>query len=173
MKLTRLHLLLLLLCSCLAFWGGLLGLHAYYQEETYALIEPGLYLGAPVEEQPLGTQVVLNLCELADPYHCEVHLWKPIRDGAPGPPMTWLRTQVDFLTAQRQAGRTTFVHCLSGRSRSGMVITAYLMAEHGWTRDDAMAFVRTKWPSTRPNRVFMESLAVWERVLSADGAAGE
>jgi protein-tyrosine phosphatase len=38
---------------------------------------------------------------------------------------------VAAVDANRRAGRTTFVHCRNGVSRSGMVVTAYLM----WKND--------------------------------------
>jgi len=71
--------------------------------------------------------------------------------------------------AQRQAGRTVFVHCFAGVSRSGMVVTAYLMFKHGWTRDQALEFVRSKRPSAKPNGAFMELLLEWERELKIAG----
>lgn len=133
--------------------------------ENYSLIEPGLYMGNAVDVPPPDTTAVLNLCQTADRYQCEVHKWEPIRDAAPAPSLDWLRKQVDFVTAQRKAGRTTYVHCRAGISRSGMVVTAYLMQAHGWTRDEALAFVRTKRPLARPNPAFMELLLQWQAEL--------
>jgi protein-tyrosine phosphatase len=72
---------------------------------------------------------------------------------------------VDFIDSHRQNGRTVFVHCRNGVSRSGMVVVAYLMWEHGWTRDDALKFAREKRPIVRPNTAFMDQLADWEKVL--------
>ena len=55
---------------------------------------------------------------------------------------------------RRFADRVTFVHCRNGVSRSGLVVTAYLMHEHRWGRDEALAFLRTKRPIARPNVAF-------------------
>jgi len=82
--------------------------------------------------------------------------------GYPLEPVRAIRHQ--FIDAQRRDGVTTYVHCLNGVSRSGMVVTAYLY-EKRWTRDQALAFVRSKRPITRPNPAFMELLLKWEAVV--------
>lgn len=139
--------------------------HFTREPPDYAEIEPGLYVGAYVDEPPPGTQAVLNLCEMDDSYKAEVHRWKPIRDSAPAPSLDWLREQVDFIAAERKVKHGVFVHCFQGASRSGMVVVAYLMAEKGWSRDEAMRFVRAKRPGLRPNPAFVELLDQWERNL--------
>ena len=166
MRLTRLRVLLLLMASCLVAWLALLGVGWHLREpENYSLIEHGLYLGGNVNEPPPGTRAVLNLCEFADPYCCEVHVNDGIRDAAPAPSLDWLREKVAFVETQRKAGRTTFVHCFQGVSRSGMVMTAYLMKTHGLKLDEALRLVRAKRPQVRPNMAFMELLREWEREL--------
>ena len=128
----------------------------------YAEIERGLYLGAHVEEPPRGTTAVLNLCEMEDQYRAEVHRWQPIRDAAPAPSLDWLREQVAFIKDQRTVGRAVYVHCFQGASRSGLVVVAYLMAEKGWSREEAITYVRARRPALRPNPAFMELLREWE-----------
>jgi hypothetical protein len=134
-------------------------------ELNYSLIEEGLYQGGVVASPPPGTTAVLNLSETADTYQAEIHLWEPIRDAEPAPDIDWLRRMVRFVEEQRRAGRTTYVHCLNGVSRSGMVMVAYQMAKNGWTRDEAVRFVQSKRPITRPNPAFMQLLLDWERAL--------
>ena len=51
-----------------------------------------------------------------------------------------------------------------------MVVTAYVMFKYNWPRDQALAFVRSKRPQTRPNPAFMERLAEWERFLQERSA---
>src|SRR6202011_4872495 len=114
---------------------------------------------------PPGTMAVLNLCEAADPYQAEAHKWEAIRDAEPAPNIDWLRQMVEFVDTKRQAGLTVFVHCRAGVSRSGMVVTAYEMSKNHWTRDQALAFVRTRRPITRPNPAFMQRLLEWEQVV--------
>jgi Dual specificity phosphatase, catalytic domain len=170
MSLARrpLVLLALLLGAGLAAWLGLAWLEREYYGAgaNFSLIEPGLYMGGSVPEPPRGTGAVLNLCESDDGYRCTTHRWEPIRDAEPAPDLEWLRRQVDFIAAERKAGRTVFIHCRNGVSRSGMVVVAYLMFEHGWVRDEALDFARQQRPGIRPNPAFMERLADWERKLN-------
>ena len=163
MKIQRRRLLILLLISCVGCWLILLALQrSYAEKENYDEIEPGLIMGGYVSVPPPGTTAVLNLCEMDDSYHCEIHAWEPIRDAAPAPSIAWLAKQVEFVETQRTAGRTTLVHCFQGVSRSGLVVTAYLMYKNRWTRDEALAFVRAHRPEARPNSAFMDLLTEWE-----------
>ena len=132
---------------------------------NYSRIEDGLYLGGYVAQPPPGTRAVLNLCEAEDRYAAEVHRWTPIADAEPAPNLDWLREQVEFIDVQRQAGRPVYVHCRNGVSRGGMMTVAYLMHKNRWTRDEALAFVRTKRPEVRPNPAFMALLAEWEKAV--------
>jgi Dual specificity phosphatase, catalytic domain len=132
---------------------------------NYSRIEDGLYLGGCVPKPLPGVGAVLNLCETEDVYRAESHRWAPIRDTAPAPSLDWLREQVAFIEAERTMGKTVYVHCRNGVSRSGMVVTAYFMARHGWSRDEAVIFVRSGRPVLRPNPAFMKLLLEWERSL--------
>src|SRR5262249_10460044 len=122
----------------------------------------GLYVGGDVAKPPPGMKTVLNLCDTKDPYACETHVWEPIRNTEPAPDLAWLRKQVEFIETRRKAGDTVYVHCRSGISRSGFVIVAYEMHKHGWTRDKALKFVRSKRPNAKPNPAFMKRLLEWE-----------
>jgi hypothetical protein len=133
---------------------------------NYDRIEEGLWLGGYVPEPPPGTRAVLNLCETKDTYHVESHRWDPIRDAEPAPSLDWLREQVAFIEAERAAGHTVYVHCRNGVSRSGMMVVAYLMAREGWTRDQAMAFVRERRQGLRPNPAFRDLLLQWQHALA-------
>lgn len=65
---------------------------------------------------------------------------------------------VAFIREQRRAGRTVYVHCLAGVNRSAAATTAYLMDEHGWDRDTALAYVKSKRPGVQPDPMMMELL---------------
>jgi hypothetical protein len=137
------------------------------ERPNYSQICDGLYMGGYVKAPPPGTKAVLNLSRLADPYKAEVHVWEKIKDTTPAPSIDWLKKQVKFIDAQRQAGKTVYVHCRNGVSRSGMVVVAYVMYKDKLPRDKALAQVRSKRPITRPNPAFMERLREWERVLES------
>jgi hypothetical protein len=141
-------------------------------DTDYALVEEGLFVGGWVKKPPPGTQAVLSLCEADDPYREEVAVWRgrPIPDGAPAPSLGWLREQVAFVAQQRKAGHQVYVHCAAGMSRGPMVTAAYLMQEHKWSRDEALAFLHERWPVVGPNQYFMALLLQWEeRVKEGDG----
>ena len=44
-----------------------------------------------------------------------------------------------------------------------MVVAAYYMARNRCSRDEAVAFVRSRRPGLRPNPAFMQLLLEWER----------
>jgi Dual specificity phosphatase, catalytic domain len=142
------------------------------EEPNYTLIEDRLWMGGLVLEPPRGTRAVLNLCEVPDPYHSDSHLWEPLNDGEPGPSLDDLRRLVEFVGERQQAGDTVYVHCRNGASRSGLVVTAYLMAEHQWTRDQALAFIRSKRTVVRPSPPYMQLLLEWEEGLKAKPPGG-
>jgi hypothetical protein len=143
------------------------------EEPSYSLIEDGLYMGGDVREPPPGVRAVVNLCEKKDSYQAEMHDWEPIRDAEPAPDLKWLKRMVELVDSRRRAGVPTLVHCRNGVSRSGMVVVAYEMAAKKWTRDEALAFVRTKRPQVRPNPAFMKLLEDWERELGAPAGGGD
>src|SRR5436309_38490 len=145
MKLARRIALGVLLICCIAGWLYLIWLEHDYNgpAKNYTQIEDGLWMGGFVDAPPSGTRAVLNLCEIEDPYQCDVHQWEAIKD-AEAPGIDWLRKQVNWVGEQRKAGLTVYVHCRNGVSRSGLVVIAYLMFKHNWTRDQAMEYVRSK-----------------------------
>jgi len=57
---------------------------------------------------------------------------------------------------------------MNGVSRSVTVVTAYLMKQHGWSRDETLALVRQRRPQARPNPAFMDLLAEWEKRLATE-----
>jgi hypothetical protein len=162
-KVRRLALALLLV-ACLGVWLWLRWLESTY-DRPYALIEDGLYVGSSVKSPPPGTTAVVNLCARADRYQVEASLWEPVFELGNEPSLEWLRRVVEFIDANRRADRTTYVHCMAGMNRSGAAVTAYLMLRHGWGRDRALAFVRSKRPEIQPNPTLMRLLAEWEREL--------
>jgi hypothetical protein len=172
MAITRRKCLGILLALTGVFSLLLFGLWLWLrEEENYSRIEDRLYLGGAVASPPWGTRAVINLCDKEDPYRCDFPIWEPIADSEPAPDIEWLRRMVDVLDAKQREGITTYVHCRNGVSRSGMLVVAYEMHKNHWTRDEALAFVRTKRPMTRPNPAFMRRLLEWEGMLKGERRA--
>lgn len=136
------------------------------QPPNYAEVEPGLFVGGHVDSPPWFTHATLNLCEVDDQYRTPAHEWHPTRDAAPAPSLDWLAERVTFVEGHRAQEQVVYVHCMNGVSRSVLVVTAYLMKRHGWTRDEALAFVRTRRSGARPNPAFMQLLTEWEQRLA-------
>jgi hypothetical protein len=158
---------LVVLGSTAAFLG-LLWLASANTEHQYAFLEDRLYVGSSIPQPPPGTKAVVNLCGREDRYPVEAVLWEPILEGGQEPNLVWLRRVVAFIDVQQRAGRTTYVHCMAGVNRSGMVVTAYLMYEHHWNRDAALAFVRMKRPDIGPSSDLMRLLSEWEKELNKE-----
>lgn len=149
-----------LVLVCLGIWLWLVWLEQS-RDAPYHHIEDGLYLGGSVAQPPSGTEAVVNLCGREDSYTVPAALWEPIFEADKEPSIDWLRRVVGFIDDQRQAGRTVYVHCLAGMNRSGAAVTAYLMFEHGWDRDVALAFIQGR-PQVQPNPTLMRLLAQWQ-----------
>jgi hypothetical protein len=151
--------------------AGILLLRFYLdsrEQENFTLIEPGLYMGGKLPKAPPGTDAVLNLCESDDGYRAGDYFWSPIPDTSPAPSLEWLEEKVNYVTDQRSQGKTVYVHCRAGVSRAGLVVVAYEMAKNHWTRDQALDFVRSQRPVTRPNPALMELLLEWEAKLGSE-----
>ena len=155
--------LVLVLCGVAACAAALAWWESQDQERPYDLIEARLYLGEAVSEPPTGTGAVVNLCGIEDPYKVEARLWSPILEGGGTPTLEWLNKVVDFIDEQRQAGRTVYVHCMAGVNRSAAATAAYLMRENGWSREQALAFLRSKRPQVQPDPELVRLLDEWER----------
>ena len=157
-------LLIALLLGSLGVSAWLYGLaHSY--DQPYCRVEDGLYLGRAVRQPPPGTRAVVNVCGREDPYQAEAVFWEPVFEAGKEPDLDWLRRTVEFIATQRKAGRPTYVHCLAGMNRSGAVVTAYLMHEHGWSRDQALSYLQQRRPVIQPNPQLMRLLAEWETAL--------
>src|SRR5262245_60219348 len=127
MKVTRRGFLIALLLLTIAAWPMLVWIERLYDlPENFAEVEPGLWMGGDTDKPPPGTYAVLNLCDKDDPYRTEVYLWDHIRDAPPAPSLDWLKKKVDWVETQHGNGNIAYIHCFAGRSRSGMVVTAYL-----------------------------------------------
>eukprot|EP01105_Mastigella_eilhardi_P005909 TRINITY_DN1758_c0_g1_i2.p1 TRINITY_DN1758_c0_g1~~TRINITY_DN1758_c0_g1_i2.p1 ORF type:complete len:352 (-),score=41.85 TRINITY_DN1758_c0_g1_i2:44-1099(-) len=77
----------------------------------------------------------------------------------------------DFIANSLHSGGRVLVHCHAGVSRSATVVVAYLIAAHGWTAEEAQAFVKARRPRILPKHNFVSQLAVWREHCTASAAA--
>ena len=134
------------------------------------LIDKGLWQGGQVNALPEGTSAVINLdmddfgTRFRDPDVARV--WLPIIDG-PFPGIPWLRMAVGILEAMRGADLTVYVHCYAGRSRSVMLVAAYLMKRYRWDVDSALDVINAENASSEPNPSFVAGLREWKEEMHA------
>jgi predicted protein tyrosine phosphatase len=81
-----------------------------------------------------------------------------------------LKAWPDVFEFIKSATSNVLVHCVSGISRSGATVIAYIMAMHHKTYDEALQFVRSKRPCVHPNSGFQRALKSFEETLAVQGA---
>jgi len=149
--------------------------------EWFSQVTPQLWLGgAPTYGRDyrrlleIGVGAVVNIrAERADDtafyarhgiHH--VRYWVPdveVPDAATiGRAVTWIKAQVD-------AGRTVLIHCAKGRGRSATLLAAYLMAERGFTFEQANALLKSKRPLTKLEERHRRVLEAWLADYRGDG----
>jgi len=72
--------------------------------------------------------------------------YSPIKDFSV-PPLEELIEIAKWIEKKAKNGKKVLVHCLSGKGRSGTIVTAYLMYSEGLSLRDALARVRSLKPS--------------------------
>lgn len=147
--------------------------------EWFSQVTPQLWLGgAPTYGRDyrrlleLGINAVVNIrAERADDTAFyerhgiqHVRYWVPdveVPDAAIiGRAVAWIKAQVD-------AGRVVLIHCAKGRGRSATLLAAYLMAEHGFTFDEANALLKSKRPLTKLEERHRRVLEAWRMTFDA------
>jgi hypothetical protein len=58
----------------------------------------------------------------------------------------------DWIKAQMDAGKVTYVHCKSGKGRSATMVAAYLMKYEGYSLDGAVALIKGQRPQVSINK---------------------
>lgn len=112
-------------------------------------IANGVYAANRAGARTVGDDwAVVSLCRIDDslrrPVRREVYLVD--KDGPHNPALcAVLDDAVAAIEAFRAEGRPVLVHCHGGRSRTGFVLTAWLMRQ-GMARADAWAHLLERWP---------------------------
>lgn len=135
---------------------------------------PNITCSTDVETlRALGVQAVLNTAveiddggaeELALRTHFAKYLRIPLRDVVEQSHVQQSLAQAcDFLDRAWLYSCPTYVHCRAGKSRSAMIVIAYLIHAHRWTLQQAYAHVAAQREQISPNIGFLAELMHFER----------
>ena len=135
--------------------------------EPISMIEDQLFMGNRAAAQEIP---ILRMCDISSvvqiqsfptaPFHPDSfkYLCLALTDLEEDSIMKILPEALAFIHAEIAAGRKVFVHCDAGVSRSGSVVTAYIMATHNIPFEEALQYVQAKRPCVGPNDAFKEQL---------------
>lgn len=133
-------------------------------------IKDNLWQGAyPGKELPKEIGIVVNLSSECPPesYHEDMKglLWMPTTDGV-YPGIDWLHTCVNYVSASISDGHNVLVHCLAGRSRSTLVVAAYMIKRTGGSVDDALNYIASKRPVICPEPIYVKALQEYAKEVT-------
>ncbi len=136
--------------------------------EWFSQVTPQLWLGgAPTYGRDyrrlleIGIGAVINIDDTA---FYERHGIRHVRYWVPDievPDAAIIGRAVAWIKAQVDAGRVVLIHCAKGRGRSATLLAAYLMAERGFTFDEANALLRARRPLTKLEERHRRALEEW------------
>jgi hypothetical protein len=125
-------------------------------------IRPWLYVGKYRETLELsylrasGIGAMLQLAELVEQPNITT-LYVAVEDGEPLP-IEKLRQGIDFVRAQKAAGKTVMIACGAGISRSVTFTMAALKEEEGLSLIDAIRDIQLVHPDALPHDKLVYSL---------------
>uniref|UniRef100_A0A914VAI2 Phosphatidylglycerophosphatase and protein-tyrosine phosphatase 1 n=1 Tax=Plectus sambesii TaxID=2011161 RepID=A0A914VAI2_9BILA len=70
--------------------------------------------------------------------------WLPTADFFAAPSAEMLQPAVAFINEVGASGKSVYVHCKAGRTRSATVVACYLMEKHNWLPNVAIEFMKSK-----------------------------
>lgn len=68
----------------------------------------------------------------------------------------------DYIEEKRKKGKTVFVHCHMGKSRSVSIIISYMIKYHSFSYESAFAYIKQLKPDIKPNRGFIKQLRIYK-----------
>ena len=111
-----------------------------------------LSLGAKPHDKERNPDVTYSFYDIEDKHNADL--------------LSILDECVNLMTevVDNQGGRI-FVHCHSGKSRSGSIVCAYYMKKNNWTFEQALEFVKSRRERCKPKEHFVIQLKQYEKML--------
>ncbi|TNV75357.1 hypothetical protein FGO68_gene13665 [Halteria grandinella] len=112
-----------------------------------------------------GIQVILQvsgeITEPPHPEHFEYHQFV-LGDSEQADITEHAKRAVEIIEKCHQEGKTVFVHCSAGQSRSGSLVIAYVMKTHKLSFQEALNLVAVGRPCVAPNEGFKKTLSTMQ-----------
>lgn len=126
--------------------------------------DDGVWLGSlrALEDLPTEIDAVISLCRVGRKQtdREQVEFWLIDEDGR-NPNLDFvLRDAADTVAALRAEGKTVFLHCFEGRSRTPAVGASYSVLHCGKSREVALREVTAVLPEGAPQR-FLQDAVRW------------
>jgi protein-tyrosine phosphatase len=128
-------------------------------------IRPWLFIGKYRETRDLqllksrNIGAMLQLAELVEQPGI-IARYLPVDDGVPLPP-NLLQEGIDFIKKHKTEGKTVFISCGAGISRSAAFVTAVLKETEDLDILTALKLVKQKHPDAMPHPVIWQSLCAY------------
>ncbi len=124
--------------------------------------DPGVTIGNVAGAAETDADVVVSLCRMGSRNLGDIHVDVFLLDEASPKANPNLEFVIDdtvqFIEAQRSAGRTVFLHCVRAESRTATVAAAYLAHTLGISGPDALDRAKQTLPNANPNQGFRDYL---------------
>ena len=79
-----------------------------------------------------------------------------------------LRSGVSFIREIEPTGRSVYVHCKAGRTRSATLVACYLMSKHGWTPEQAVDHIKERRPHVLLHRPQWDALRDYHQQIERE-----
>ena len=141
-----------------------------FADSAPSKIRNNLYLGSHAHARSsammkaIGVNLIVNCTTTIPNYHEGIEYKRfPLTDVAQDPIELYFEDACLTITDAIQKGKTVFVHCEAGISRSASIVIAYLMKSENIVFSDAFTSVRQVRPIIAPNIGFELKLRDFEK----------
>ncbi len=148
--------------------------HVFLEKKEWSeIISHKLFIGTHEEAVSSSWQVehgithVLNVCDdfLKRPCSNVVYEHVEIADSQDVLIRQYFQECIDKMNISMKNDGVLLLHCSAGMSRSPTILMAYFMKMHHMSLQQALHFVRSRHPQTKPNPGFMDDLKWYSHSL--------